>query len=70
MTIWKQYEPELLTDLYELTMAASYLAEGMFEEATFSLFIREHPRRPYFVSAGAGASERDHPATAVQRFID
>lgn len=52
MTIWKQYEPELVTDLYELTMAASYLAEGMFEEATFSLFIREHPQRAYFVSAG------------------
>ncbi len=52
MTIWKQYEPELLTDLYELTMAASYLAEDMREEATFSLFIRQHPRRPYFVSAG------------------
>ena len=52
MTIWKQYEPELLTDLYELTMAASYLAEGMVEEATFSLFIREHPRRACFVSAG------------------
>lgn len=52
MTIWKQYEPELLTDLYELTMAASYLAEGMTEEATFSLFIRDHPQRPCFVSAG------------------
>jgi len=53
MTIWKQYEPELLTDLYELTMAASYLEEGMFGEATFSLFIRDYPpHRAYFVSAG------------------
>ena len=52
MTIWKEYEPELLTDLYELTMAASYLEEGMFGDATFSLFIREHPQRAYFVSAG------------------
>ena len=52
MTIWQQYEPELLTDLYELTMAASYLAEGMDEEATFSLFIREHHLRAWFVSAG------------------
>lgn len=53
MTIWKQYEPELLTDLYELTMAASYLKEGMFGEATFSLFIRDYPpHRSYFVSAG------------------
>jgi nicotinate phosphoribosyltransferase len=53
MSIWKQYEPELLTDLYELTMAASYLEEGMFGEATFSLFIRDYPpHRAYFVSAG------------------
>ena len=52
MTIWKQYEPELLTDLYELTMAASYLHEDMFGEATFSCFIREHSQRAYFVSAG------------------
>jgi nicotinate phosphoribosyltransferase len=53
MTIWKDYEPELLTDLYELTMAASYLREGMSAEATFSLFIREYPlHRAYFVAAG------------------
>jgi len=30
----------LLTDLYELNMAASYLRRGMDEEATFSLFVR------------------------------
>ena len=53
MTIWKEYEPELLTDLYELTMAASYLKEGMSAEATFSLFIRDYPpHRAYFVAAG------------------
>jgi nicotinate phosphoribosyltransferase len=53
MTIWKQYVPELLTDLYELTMAASYLQEGMSGEATFSLFIRDYPpHRACFVSAG------------------
>jgi nicotinate phosphoribosyltransferase len=53
MTIWKEYEPELLTDLYELTMAASYLREGMCAEATFSLFIREYPpHRAYFAAAG------------------
>ncbi|MBI4307995.1 MAG: nicotinate phosphoribosyltransferase [Chloroflexi bacterium] len=46
-------EAALFTDLYELTMAASYLAEGMFEPATFSLFIRNYPEdRAYFVSAG------------------
>jgi len=43
----------LLTDLYELTMAASYFEEGMHEEATFSLFIRKYPPdRGYFVAAG------------------
>ena len=41
------------TDLYELTMAASYLREGMNEPATFSLFIRNYPSdRAYFVAAG------------------
>jgi len=44
---------DLLTDLYELTMAASYFDHQMFEPATFSLFIRNYPpSRRYFVSAG------------------
>ncbi|MCF8106124.1 MAG: nicotinate phosphoribosyltransferase [Desulfohalobiaceae bacterium] len=44
---------ELLTDLYELTMAAVYFQEGMYEPATFSLFIRDYPpNRAYFISAG------------------
>jgi len=43
----------LFTDLYELTMAASYFDHGMFEPASFSLFIRNYPpSRSYFVSAG------------------
>ena len=43
----------LLTDLYELTMAASYLDHEMFKSASFSLFIRNYPRfRGYFVCAG------------------
>ncbi len=43
----------LLTDLYELTMAAVYFEQQMFEPATFSLFIRNYPpRRRYFVCAG------------------
>jgi nicotinate phosphoribosyltransferase len=33
----------LLTDLYELNMAASYLRRGMTEPATFSLFVRDLP---------------------------
>jgi nicotinate phosphoribosyltransferase len=43
----------LLTDLYQLTMAACYFDQGMSEEATFSLFIRNYPEnRGYFVAAG------------------
>jgi nicotinate phosphoribosyltransferase len=43
----------LLTDLYQLTMAACYFDQGMQEEATFSLFIRKYPvHRGYFVAAG------------------
>ena len=43
----------LLTDLYELTMAAGYV-QGRFEaEATFELFVRHLPlRRNYLVAAG------------------
>jgi len=44
----------LFTDLYELTMVQAYLAEGMDEEATFSLFYRTLPReRNYVLSCGA-----------------
>jgi len=43
----------LLTDLYELNMAASYLRRGMRQEATFSLFVRDlPPNRGFLVSAG------------------
>jgi nicotinate phosphoribosyltransferase len=46
-------ELALLTDLYELTMAAAYHRRRMFAPATFSLFIREYPpNRGYLVSAG------------------
>ncbi len=48
-----QRVPALFTDLYELTMAASYFDRRMFAPATFSLFVREYPPdRAYFVSAG------------------
>lgn len=53
MNPWSQFAPELITDLYELTMAASYHREGMSGEATFSLFIRGYPPgRSYYVAAG------------------
>jgi nicotinate phosphoribosyltransferase len=43
----------LLTDLYELNMAASYLERGMGGEATFSLFVRQLPAtRGFLVAAG------------------
>jgi nicotinate phosphoribosyltransferase len=43
----------LLTDLYELNMAASYLRRGMTEPATFSLFVRHMPeQRGFLVAAG------------------
>lgn len=41
----------LLTDLYELTMAASYFAEGMNYPATFEMFWRELPKRRNFLIA-------------------
>lgn len=42
----------LTTDLYELTMASSYLRRGMTEPATFSLFTRTPGGRGFFVAAG------------------
>ncbi len=42
----------LFTDLYELTMAAGYYHRQMNDTATFSLFVRPHPKRGYFVAAG------------------
>ncbi len=45
----------LLTDLYELTMAAAYFKEGIRATATFSLYARRHPRRGFFVSSGLEA---------------
>jgi nicotinate phosphoribosyltransferase len=42
----------LYTDLYEVRMAESYFARGMTGEATFSLYIRPTPERPWFVALG------------------
>ena len=43
----------LLTDLYELNMAASYLRRSMNGQATFSLFVRDlPPGRGFLVAAG------------------
>ncbi|MEM2123320.1 MAG: nicotinate phosphoribosyltransferase [Candidatus Bathyarchaeia archaeon] len=54
----------LNTDLYELTMAQSYLESGKLDDAVFSLFIRRMPReRGFLVSAGL-----DTLLEALQRF--
>ncbi|MFI9846995.1 nicotinate phosphoribosyltransferase [Nonomuraea sp. NPDC051941] len=46
----------LLTDLYELKMAASYLRHDMTGQATFSLFARKlPPSRGFLVTAGLAA---------------
>lgn len=43
----------LFTDLYELTMAASYYQHRMFAPATFSVFVRSLPKeRGFLVAAG------------------
>lgn len=42
----------LFTDLYELTMAASYFERRLMAPATFTLFVRASTRRNYFVAAG------------------
>src|SRR5256885_15461562 len=45
----------LLTDQYELTMAASYLRRDRNDEATFELFVRElPPNRGWLLAAGLG----------------
>ncbi len=58
----------LFTDLYELTMAASYFAHKVFDTATFSLFIRDvYATRNYFVAAGL---EQVLDELAVFKFSD
>src|SRR4030066_1070666 len=49
----KEENMSLFTDLYELTMCASYFDNQKFELATFDLFIRKlPPNRSYFLFAG------------------
>jgi nicotinate phosphoribosyltransferase len=43
----------LLTDLYELTMAAAYLKHGITEDCTFEVFCRRlPPNRSFLITAG------------------
>jgi nicotinate phosphoribosyltransferase len=50
----RSYPPELLTDRYQLTMAASYLAQGTAaDHVAFELFARElPPHRGFLIAAG------------------
>src|SRR5215472_470052 len=56
MPIDLRFEPgemPLLTDLYELTMAASYFQMGFNDRASFTLSVRRlPPRRGFLVAAG------------------
>jgi nicotinate phosphoribosyltransferase len=48
-------EASLLIDQYELTMAASYLRQGLNEPAIFELFVRRlPPNRDWLLAAGLG----------------
>ncbi len=48
-----EYNMGLLTDLYQLTMAASYFEHGKNEIATFDMFVRKLPKnRNYLVAVG------------------
>jgi nicotinate phosphoribosyltransferase len=49
----RQHEIALATDLYQMTMGASYYAHDLNGRATFSLFVRRLPStRGYLVAAG------------------
>jgi nicotinate phosphoribosyltransferase len=50
-----EFPGPLFTDFYELTMAAGYFDRQIDDRATFSLFVRSHPERNYFVAAGLQA---------------
>lgn len=61
-------ELALCTDLYEITMAASYLALGVGGTATYSLFARRlPPRRAYLIAAGIEEAARRLRAFAFDR---
>ncbi|MBU0549031.1 MAG: hypothetical protein KJ838_01755 [Candidatus Omnitrophica bacterium] len=53
-TVFKDDSISLLLDLYELTMAQGYWQSGkQSQQATFDLFVRQHPKgRGYLVNAG------------------
>ena len=56
-------EAALLTDLYELTMAAAYHAEGIEGRATFDLSVRRLPEQRTFLVAAGLEQALEHLAT-------
>jgi len=49
----RQHNSALLTDLYELTMAAAYFEDRLTARASFELFVRSLPReRGFLIAAG------------------
>jgi nicotinate phosphoribosyltransferase len=61
-------EVSLLSDLYELTMAASYYREGLDRPAVFELFTRHlPPHRSWLLAAGIGPTLR---LVGEMRFAD
>lgn len=56
------------TDLYEVTMAMSYLREGMHAQATFSPFVRDlPPDRGFLVAAAWNPRSTISPASLSVR---
>ena len=55
----------LFTDLYELTMMDAYLAEGLQEEAAFSLFVRRLPAVDAIEDAVGRSTEMGRPILYV-----
>ena len=53
----------LVTDLYELTMAAAYHSQGMDGKATFELFVRQLPENRNFLLACGLEQALDYLAT-------
>jgi hypothetical protein len=61
-------ETSLLTDQYELAMAASYLRREMNEPAVFELFTRRlPPNRQWLLAAGLGPALRMVQAMRFRR---
>lgn len=63
MTWVNESNAALLTDLYELTMAASYHKREMNQPATFDLFVRDLPARRNFLVVGGLEQALDYLET-------